>query len=482
MTLAVVDTDLYVRNLSRRMDFHFGNVTVTEGPQIHLDATVTVGGDDERGMSMGALAPMWFYKNPNMSIDDGVGNMIEVFGAACDVAEEVGQQATPFDLWKSVYDGVEAWADDTSHPPLLWGYGVSLVEQAMLDAFCRATGTSFPTAVHENTLGIDLGVFYDELAGSAPADLLPEEPRRTTAVRHTVGLGDPLDAADLAPEDRLDDGLPQTLTEYVDEQGVHFFKIKLAAEESDFARLKRIRDVIESCGVAEYAFTLDANEQYESVDSFRQQWTAMRDDEELASFLEHLRYVEQPLARDDAFSDATRRAFEEWDDQPPVIIDESDDRLTSLQTALECGYAGTSHKNCKGVFKGLANRCLVEHYRRRDPDGKYLVSGEDLTTLGPVELQQDLAVMATIGADHVERNGHHYYRGLSMFPDDVQEAVLANHGDLYRRHDEGFPTLAIEDGRIQFDSVVDAPFGRAIDLDPSRFTHVDDWRVESIYD
>ena len=70
-----------------------------------------------------------------------------------------------------------------------------------------------------------------------------------------------------------------------------------------------------------------------------------------------------------------------------------------------------------------------------------MLTGEDLANLGPVALLQDLAMMALLGITHVERNGHHYYRGLSMFPEDWQEAALAAHGDLYRRHEQGFPAL-----------------------------------------
>jgi len=33
---------------------------------------------------------------------------------------------------------------------------------------------------------------------------------------------------------------------------------------------------------------------------------------------------------------------------------------------------------------------------------------------GAVALPQDLAMMTLLGIEHVERNGHHYYRGLSL--------------------------------------------------------------------
>src|SRR5207247_7825279 len=131
----------------------------------------------------------------------------------------------------------------------------------------------------------------------------------------------------------------------------------------------------------------------------------------------------------------------------------------SLPQALRLGYAGTSHKNCKGVFKGIVNACLLAHRRRQQPHGSVILSGEDLANIGPVALLQDLAVCAALGIASVERNGHHYFAGLSMFPEDVQRQMLEAHGDLYHTSPQGWPTLAIRDGRLQLDSVNNAPFG-----------------------
>ena len=39
-----------------------------------------------------------------------------------------------------------------------------------------------------------------------------------------------------------------------------------------------------------------------------------------------------------------------------VIIDESDAEIRALEQSLEMGYAGTSHKNCKGIMKAVAHR------------------------------------------------------------------------------------------------------------------------------
>ncbi|WP_435156398.1 enolase C-terminal domain-like protein [Haladaptatus sp. DFWS20] len=480
MAITITETELSVYNLRRRMSFHFGNVHVTKGPQILLTLDAEVDGKTETGQSMGALAPMWFYKDPDMGLEAGIEAMVDVFEAACDLAKSLDDRPSPFALWSDLYDAVGTWATDTPHPNLLWNYGVSLVEQAVIDAYCCATQTPFPVAVRKNDLGIDLGTVHPELADASPGDLLPDAPVSEVAIRHTVGLSDPLTSEEVPDGDRLDDGLPQTLAEYVDQQGINHFKIKLAANDTDAERLRNIHAVVADSDIDEYALSLDANEQYSDVADFREQWETLRKDPDIAALLDNLLYVEQPLPRDEAFSEATADTFAAWSDRPPVIIDESDDRLDSLRQALDCGYAGTSHKNCKGVFKGLMNRCLIEHRRQAVGDRAYLMTGEDLTTLGPVELPEDFVVAATIGMDNVERNGHHYYRGLSMFSDDVQEETLTAHPDLFTRHEDGFVTLDVRNGTVSLDSVLEAPFGHHVDLNPVDATPIDEWSIESI--
>ena len=201
-------------------------------------------------------------------------------------------------------------------------------------------------------------------------------------------------------------------------------------------------------------------------------------------FLQRLIFVEQPFHRDIALSQEVGTALLAWRERPPIIIDESDGELSSAPTALESGYVGTSHKNCKGIFKGIANTCLIRHRQLQDPDALHIISAEDLCNLGPVALLEDLAVLATLGIEHAERNGHHYFAGLSMLPDGVQAQILAAHGDLYRPHTtpsgRQFPTLAVENGSVDVGSVTAAPFGPKTVLDPSQFTPVAEWEYESL--
>ena len=138
-------------------------------------------------------------------------------------------------------------------------------------------------------------------------------------------------------------------------------------------------------------------------------------------FVGHRRFVEEPLHRDSGREDSGGDGLAGWPDRPPVIIDESDATLKSLPLALALGYAGTSHKNCKGIFKGVANACLLN--ARREAGHAAVMSGEDLCNVGPVAVIQDLAVMSALGIESVERNGHHYMAGLSQFPEAAQRQV-----------------------------------------------------------
>jgi hypothetical protein len=87
------------------------------------------------------------------------------------------------------------------------------------------------------------------------------------------------------------------------------------------------------------------------------------------------------------------------------------------------------------------------------------MSGEDLCNVGPVALLQDLAVQAALGVTSVERNGHHYFKGLSAWPAAVQAHVLAEHGDLYCRaaNAAGWPRMNVVNGDVRVSSVTHGP-------------------------
>jgi hypothetical protein len=474
MSVRVCDTDLRALPMRARMPFRYGIATLTALPHLFVHVAAEIDGRVYQGVAADGLAPKWFTKHPATTTEHDIAEMLAVVRAACGFAAEAGAAPTVFELWRRIYDAQLAWGAEQGFPPLLSGFGVSLVERALIDAFCRARDLPFASAVRQNTLGIRLDTLHAELAGMPPADLLPRRSLAALTVRHTIGLSDPLTDDQIAPDQRADDGLPQSLVASVRAYRLTHFKIKIRGDiADDLARLKQIGALLEAEAPG-YRFTLDGNEQFHDLAAFRELWQALQSDRELAPLMRRLLFVEQPLHRDTALSDATARSLLAWHDRPPMIIDESDGEIGSLPAALAAGYAGTSHKNCKGVFKGIANACLIAHRRQAEPTRSLILSGEDLCNVGPVALLQDLAAMATLGIQHVERNGQHYFAGLSMYPPELQDQVLEQHGDLYRRHPRGFATLDIRGGRIDIGSVVAAPFGLAFPLDTERYATLEE--------
>src|SRR5207247_11402064 len=69
------------------------------------------------------------------------------------------------------------------------------------------------------------------------------------------------------------------------------------------------------------------------------------------------------------------------------------------------------------------------HLRSRQQENRassLIMSGEDLCNVGPLALLQDLAAMAALGINSVERNGHHYLAGLSQFPASTQQQIATS--------------------------------------------------------
>lgn len=475
MNIRVCEGDLHLLNMHTRMPFKYGIATMTQMPMAFVRVALEVNGRTVLGVAADVLAPKWFTKDPERDVGDETNEMLDVIETAIETAE--GQNApSVFDLWLHLYDSQSAWADAEDKPPLLAHFGTSLVERAVMDAFCRAIAKPFHRALLDNDFDIRLGEMRPELAGFSPAAWLPSQPHSQIIARHTVGLCDPLEEKDIAAGERLDDGLPQSLAAAIRAYGLRHFKLKVNGDPArDTERLRSIARVLQAeCG-DDFAFTLDGNEQFNSFAEFRQFWETLRANDLLRPFLAKLLFVEQPLHRSVALGNAAATALAEWPDRPPFIIDESDGELESLPAALALGYDGTSHKNCKGVIKSIANRCLLAHRQKQSPARPFLMSGEDLCNVGPIAVQQDLAVCAALGIKSVERNGHHYNAGLSQFPLDVQQQVLSAHGDLYHASPAGWPTLTIRHGRITIDSVNDAAFGVKFLLNTSQFTPADEW-------
>ncbi|MQW97757.1 enolase C-terminal domain-like protein, partial [Sinorhizobium fredii] len=428
-------------------------------------AFVRVRIEDERGRSATGWAgemmmPKWFDKNPELSPGDNVEQLRRSLRLAFEGLRSL-KADTPFDLHAAAEADHHWAAARHGLPALVASYGLALVDRAIIDALCRMNGVSAVAAVTGNLLGITDAAAPD-LAGFDLAGFLSQmTPSSTLAVRHTIGLADALNASELNPAQRLEDGLPQTLDEVIAAYGHRYFKIKVHGRPTeDTERLVAIASVLDRLA-DDYRVTLDGNEQFESGEVVAELLDRIEKEPRLKRLRASVLFFEQPIARAEALSKSVAALAEHL----PLEVDESDGDIGSFLRARELGYAGISSKSCKGFYRSLINRARVEKWNGEAGNARYFMSAEDLTTQAGLGLQQDLVLAALIGAGHIERNGHHYVDGMGRAPVAEQAAYLAAHGDLYENAD-GLARLAIRNGEITFASVLRATgLGSAVEPD-----------------
>jgi hypothetical protein len=454
--------DCFERDFTLRLPFRFGVITVTEGTQAVVRATIALeDGRTATGVAAESLAAKWFDKDPAFSDRQNLDQLRQALGIAIDLYRSRGLRS-PFGLYADTYGEQLARGAGLGLMPLVACYGPALLDRAILDAVGRAMGLSFAEMVRRNVAGIEVREeLTPDLAGFDLAGFLGRlQPGRDIAVRHTVGLVDPIVAGDQSPGERVNDGLPETLEEVVRAYGTRYYKLKVGGDATaDLDRLMRIAAVLDR-DAGDYLATLDGNEQYDSVEGIAELWRRMAETPALARLTQAILFIEQPIKRAKALSASVAPLAR----LKPLIVDESDGELGSFPTALGLGYRGVSSKTCKGFYKSILNAARVARLNAEAGEARYFMSAEDLTTLAGVSVQQDLALVSLLGLSHVERNGHHFVDGMSFAPEAEQAAFAKAHPDLYDR--SGGPArLRIDEGRLRLGSLGCPGFAVAAEMD-----------------
>jgi len=448
------ETELNLVSCHTRIPFRFGAHTLTTAP--YATATVTVTSEDgavSRGASSDLLIPKWFEKDPEKTPQEDSEALAASAALAFECAENL-DSASVFSIWREVHR-TRVESQPREAPDLLVrGFGVALLERALIDAVCRQHAVSFHDALRSNLFGFSPESIHPELSGWDLGKTLSPAPATSIKIRHTVGL---LDALRCKQDEAFHDGFPSSLVEDIRHYGLNHFKIKLSGDESeDLARLKSIAAIFKSEVQGKPRFTFDGNEQFESLVPLANLLESLADSPEGKEFLSGLLFIEQPLMREQTFNPDAHRDIARVEAFSPLLVDEADFDFWAFPAAVAVGYRGISVKACKGIFRALLNFGLCQ-----SRGGGLFQSGEDLTNLPIRALQQDLALMATLNIPHVERNGHHYFRGLDHLPSSVSAEALLHHPDIYQK-EKSVVALNVNRGRLDIASLHCSGFGCAV--------------------
>ena len=461
MKVKVEQVDRFERDVRLRLPFRFGVITVTESIHAIIRVQVSLAdGRSSEGVAAEALGAKWFEKSPSFTDAQNLDQLRQSLDIAIDHYKAQGF-ATPFGLFAGTYRMQQARGAELGLNPLVASYGPALLDRAILDALGKATGRSFAAMISSNAPGITATELTPDISDVQLQPFLANlKPAATIDLRHTVGLVDPLTAADRPAADRVNDGLPETLEEVVSYYRGRYYKLKVGGDiRADLDRLSRIASVLDA-GAGDYRVTLDGNEQYDDVDGIVELWRRVEETPALARMVQATLFIEQPIKRAAALS----RPVTALAAYRPVIIDESDGELSSFASALTLGYAGVSSKNCKGFYKSILNASRVARLNAEAGGGSYFMSAEDLTTGPGASVQQDLALVSLLGLTHVERNAHHFIDGMSGVPEDEQNAFVTAHSALYEKLPGKPARLRAQGGKLALGSLACPGFAVGADL------------------
>ncbi len=449
MKFRFVETQRFEWSFTLRMPFRFGVITVRDGIQAVVRARIQdEAGREGWGMTAETLAAKWFDKDAGLSDADNQHQLRR----ALEIAEAQSLVAglnTAFGHYADGYAAHVAACAAEGLNPLVASFGRALWDRAAFDALLRMQGLSFDAGLRANLGGMAPHAVIPDLAGFDFVAMLAATPAPGRIhARHTVGLVDPITAAD--QEERVGDGLPETLEEVAASYRHAYWKLKVGGDvKADVERLCRIASVLD--GLPAYHATLDGNEQYEDAQGALALWHAMQAEPRLKRLCAAILFIEQPVKR----ARALETGMAALAAARPVIIDESDGALDAFVVAKGLGYAGVSTKACKGIWRSLINLARCHKWG----DGHFM-SAEDLTTLAGICVQQDLALVSAMGLTHVERNGHHFIDGFAGRPKAEALRFMEAHADLYADTPHG-PRLKIREGMLDIASLAVPGFGSA---------------------
>ena len=231
----------------------------------------TGGGVESWGFGSMTLGNAWAF--PAASQEDGLGAMRALAGDLRAVTAGCQEQGHPVDLFRALEPEYLRAARALSQarglavpiPKLCTLVVASAFDAAIHDAYGKAFRVScyetYGPRFMTRDLSHDLGPRF---AGEYLDRYVPSAPRSRIPVFHSVGASDPLEAADVRV--RIDDGLPNTLEEWIPRDGLIRFKIKLNGGDlaADFERVVRIDRVVRRAqsarGATDWKYSLDFNE------------------------------------------------------------------------------------------------------------------------------------------------------------------------------------------------------------------------------
>ena len=411
-------TDIRIEDISYsyedflyRAPLKFGGVAIDRVTILNVNCVVrSVAGKVAKGFGSMPLGNVWAFPSRVLGYDDTLAAMKALAGRIAGITADYKETAHPIDLNHGLEPEYFRGGDEVSRqlrlvepiPKLCTLVVASAFDAAVHDAFGKAHGLNCYYTYGPDFVAHDLGHYLGaEFRGERLDRYISKQPKPRMPLYHLIGALDPIEESDI--KQRINDGFPETLPEWIRADGLTHLKIKLNGDNLDWdvervIRIDRVAaETQKARGVERWFYSLDFNERCPNV-GYLLEFLRQVKSKAPAGF-ERIQYIEQPTARD--LKANRSNIMHEASKLRPVVIDESLLDLESLQLAREMGYTGAALKACKGQSQSLLMAAAAQKY------GMFLCV-QDLTCPGASLIHSAGLAAHVPGVAAIESNARQY--------------------------------------------------------------------------
>ena len=409
--ICIHDVRTSTESIRFRAPIKFGGRVVTESTLLNV-TLIAETRDGRRGLGFGSM-PMgnaWAWPSAQVSSEQTLKAMVELGRRIAAQAGERREAAHPLEITHALATRDAPLAEEVCKslalaepiPRLAQRVAASPLEAAIHDAYGKALGENSYNLLGADYVNRDLGGYLgNEFAGEYLDRYTLRQPKAVMPLYHLIGALDPLTSSDIGS--RINDGLPETLGEWIAADGLTHLKIKLNGDDLawDVQRVLSIEKAAAEAqaarGCEAWCYLADFNEKCANVEYVLD--FLARIGEQSPQTLQRLQYIEQPTHRDLRAHRENR--MHKAAKIKPVVIDESLVDFESLLLSRELGYSGVALKACKGHSEALLMGAAAQKY------GMFLCV-QDLTCPGASFLHSASLSARIPGVAAIEGNGRQY--------------------------------------------------------------------------
>jgi L-alanine-DL-glutamate epimerase-like enolase superfamily enzyme len=394
-----------------RVPIKFGGIVSSRITLLNVTCEVSSrGGKSAKGFGSMPLANAWSFPSRVLSFDTTENAMKILAGRISTLTGGYKEYGHPIDLnWALEPQYLKAAEELTREsklaepiPKLCTLVTASAFDAAVHDAYGKLHGLNCYHTYGPDFMNHNLSSYISpEYKGEYPDKYVLKEPKARMPLYHLVSAIDPLVESDI--KHRVNDGLPETLPEWINYNGLTHFKIKLDGDDLkwDSERVLSVDRVVTETEnkrrVTDWVYSLDFNERCPNV-QYLVDFLHLVQAKSPGGFA-RIQYVEQPTARD--LDTHRQNVMFEAAKLKPVVIDESLTDLHALLLSRKMGYTGAALKACKGQSNMMILTPVMEK-------NKMFLCVQDLTCPGASLIQSASLAAHVPGVKAIEANSRQY--------------------------------------------------------------------------